>query len=116
MYQASNLGNIRIKENDTFEFVETKNKKGYLQVSLLSNGLRERHLVHRIIALTFIGERPKGYHTCHNNGVKTDNRIFNLRYDTPLGNRRDTYTHAKKRRLCYKIFGINDIGVNYKLL
>lgn len=37
---------------------------------------------HYVVALSFIGERPKKYTINHKNGIKTDNRVENLEYVT----------------------------------
>jgi hypothetical protein len=61
-------------------------KGGYLQVCLYRAGVPcYRHIAH-IVAEAFIGLRPAGQQVCHCNGVKTDNRACNLRYDTIKGN------------------------------
>lgn len=48
-------------------------------------------LVHHLIALTFLGKRPKGKVVCHSDGDKENNRLENLRYDTETENRLDIY-------------------------
>lgn len=50
--------------------------------------------VHQIILLTFRGPKPSGMWCCHNNGNKTDNRLENLRYDTPKSNMWDRALHG----------------------
>jgi hypothetical protein len=57
---------------------------------------RKTHLVHRIVALTFIGPCPKGKEVCHNDGNRTNNRAINLRYDTRRENVADTIRQGKK--------------------
>lgn len=53
----------------------------------LSYESKTRHwLVHRLVALTFIGPCPLGYQCNHKNGVKHDNRPENLEYVTPRDN------------------------------
>lgn len=46
-------------------------------------------LVHQLVMLTFVGPCPDGKQVCHNNSVPSDNRLINLRYDTPKGNTAD---------------------------
>lgn len=51
--------------------------------------------VHTAVLLAFVGERPEGLEACHNNGIPSDNRLENLRWDTRSSNRRDTILHGK---------------------
>lgn len=41
---------------------------------------KKRIRVHEMIARAFLGEKPEGYSVDHINGVKSDNRLENLRY------------------------------------
>lgn len=45
--------------------------------------------VHTLVMLTFVGPCPKGMEVCHNNGIASDNRLENLRYDTRSENVKD---------------------------
>ncbi len=69
-----------------------KNKKGYLLVKI--GGVVRQ--VHRLILMTFIGKCPEGMQTCHNNGIKDDNRVENLRWDTPKNNCADRRKHGNQ--------------------
>jgi hypothetical protein len=42
--------------------------------------------VHKLVALAFLGPRPKGMEINHINGDKTDNRLVNIEYTTRSGN------------------------------
>lgn len=64
-------------------------KRGYLRYVLSKNGVRRKILGHVIVLKTFVGECPEGMESCHWNGVHSDNRITNLRYDTRSNNVRD---------------------------
>jgi hypothetical protein len=46
-----------------------------------------------------VGPRPDGMQVCHNNGLRTDNRLSNLRYDTASGNMRDRILHGTDPKL-----------------
>lgn len=63
---------------------------GYPQVTL-STGTRT---VHTLVAAAFIGPRPAGMETCHQNGNPADNRVDNLRYATPSDNNYDAVRHG----------------------
>jgi hypothetical protein len=52
--------------------------------------------VHSLVMLAFVGPRPDGLEVCHNNGVASDNRLSNLRYDTRSENNVDSSKHGKR--------------------
>jgi hypothetical protein len=68
--------------------------KGYLCLYLYRDGIRKRRYVHQLVMETFVGPRPAGMETCHNNGIKNDNRLANLRYDTHSANLEDMRGHG----------------------
>lgn len=66
------------------------NVGGYLSLRL---GRGFPAMVHQLVMLAFVGP-SNGMYACHNNGVKTDNRLCNLRYDTAYGNQADRAAHG----------------------
>lgn len=71
-------------------------KNGYLCISLCREGEIEKRYVHRLVALVWIGPAPfKGAYVCHANDCSTDNRVENLRYDTPKGNIADARRNGR---------------------
>ncbi len=67
-------------------------RRGYPTVKMLG----QVRPVHRLAAATFKGPIPDGYFVCHNDGDKTNNRVWNLRFDTPKGNHDDMYKHGTR--------------------
>lgn len=69
-------------------------KFGYKLV-LLSHGKRRvMKQVHSLVLEAFVGPRPPGMVTCHNNGDPADNRLENLRWDTQSNNLFDAVRHG----------------------
>jgi hypothetical protein len=111
-YYASNLGRImsaahaweknykgriiKLNQSDTILNFKSTTKKGYFRTNLKeNNGRSKTYMVHRLIALTFLGEIPINLQVNHINGIKTDNSIYNLEYVTNQQNR----DHAKENKL-----------------
>ncbi|MBF6326594.1 HNH endonuclease [Nocardia cyriacigeorgica] len=69
--------------------------RGYPQVALYRNGRGSFRRVHTLVLEAFVGPRPDRADGCHNNGVKTDNRIGNLRWDSRVSNSLDTVEHGQ---------------------
>ena len=64
------------------------NKDGYFRVMIgpRKKNKRVNYLVHNVISLCYLGEKPEGYQTDHINSIRTDNRLENLQYITPQQN------------------------------
>lgn len=102
-YEVSDLGRVRSLDRS----VECATKLGNRQIKVLKGRILSakplpypsvmlsldnkpiRRRVHVLVADAFLGPRPEGLDVCHNNGVKTDNRASNLRYDTAAANSAD---------------------------
>lgn len=91
LYQASNLGRIKSLERwyqsanllKMPENIKTQriNHKGYLYLHLCKNGKKWATTVHKLIALTFIGEKPYPKVTInHIDANKLNNKVENLEY------------------------------------
>ena len=68
----------------------TKNHDGYLRVRV-GHTLAFAHV---LVLEAFVGLRPEGMYCCHNNGIPDDNRLINLRWDTPKNNVNDRRFHG----------------------
>lgn len=67
------------------------NSAGYFSIRL---GKAYPTMVHTLVALTFIGERPENYQICHYDNNKLNNAPSNLRYATPTENQGDRKRHG----------------------
>lgn len=100
LYQISNFGIIKsLKRNTTNGGILKlyKHSNGYLGGVLFKNGIRKDFLVHRLVLETFIGSCPPGMESCHNNGLRDNNKLTNLRYDTRKNNCEDRRKHGNER-------------------
>ncbi len=66
----------------------------YLTVAMWMSGKRVTRTIHRLILITFVSGQPEGCEACHGNGVRTDNRLENLRWDTRAANQRERRVHG----------------------
>lgn len=68
---------------------------GYARVSLSRrDGPAKTMRIHRMVLLAFVGPAPQGQECLHNNGMRHDNRLSNLRWGTPSENARDAIRHG----------------------
>lgn len=67
---------------------------GYPQVPLLDNGKRTLHAVHRLVLEAFVGPADVGKVACHNDGDRSNNHVYNLRWDTQSANMYDRRKHG----------------------
>lgn len=105
-YEVSNEGVIRSLDRDIEHAVSgtirrrgriirlKPHKDGYQVATLHKEGRRKNRMVHQIVLEAFVGPCPPGQQTCHNNGDPSDNRIENLRWDTPKENMADKRRHG----------------------
>ena len=106
-YEVSNKGRVRSltrivderngsKQKHHGKLLTTSlNGRGYLRVKLYRNGTQRSLTVHRLVAKAFLGAPENdALVCCHNNGIKTDNRVTNLRWDTLSSNYHDMEKHG----------------------
>lgn len=85
LYRASSDGVVyRVLKSGFNKAVKgSKNRKGYLVVKLCRGADDQKSFtVHRVIAMTFLGDRPDGLVTDHIDGNRTNNSVDNLQYIT----------------------------------
>lgn len=106
-YEVSDLGNVRsvertvIRRNGRPHRVRSKvraaktTQKGYRNVTLIRDAKSTSHMVHKLVALAFIGPKPSPDHMIrHLNGVPADNRAGNLAWGTASENQLDALLHG----------------------
>lgn len=100
------------KSGDVFSFAPRANRgrpespvrkkawfsRGYPSVSLAREGKDFKKYIHNLVLEAYIGPRPQGYQCRHLNGVKTDNRLENLKWGTRSENQLDRNDHGTGNR------------------
>ncbi len=102
LYEVSNIGRVRSVARVTVAGQPLRGKlfvlqvctNGYMAVNFRKDGKSIRCLIHRLVLQAFVGPAPEGMVCCHNNGVRTDNRVENLRWDTIANNHADKRLHG----------------------
>lgn len=109
-YLASNLGRIKSKQKIVKHnyggkaikkeriLTQTDNGSGYLSVGLTENGKIKTTRVSRIIATTFIENKENKPQVNHINGVKYDNRVINLEWNTSKENVRHAWNNNLSKK------------------
>jgi hypothetical protein len=71
---------------------------GYLSFGVYINRRRKNILVHRAVAMAWLGEPKEGEEVCHIDGDRAHNAVSNLRWDTRSGNHADKLKHGTHTR------------------
>ncbi|MFA6031800.1 MAG: NUMOD4 motif-containing HNH endonuclease [Myxococcota bacterium] len=72
----------------------TQAKDGYPRIALCRDGREEKWLIHRLVALTFLGPCPFGQDVAHLDGIKNNPRLDNLCYATRSENMQHKIGHG----------------------
>lgn len=89
-------GDVRSTLNPRAEKLKPIKRDKWRSVSVVSeiDGKRRMIYVHKLVALAFHGERPKGMEIRHLDGNGSNNRADNLSYGTKTQNMRDKFQHG----------------------
>lgn len=110
MYQISSLGRIRglshiVKSNWKNKVRKTKERiliptfnKRLNRFWTRLNKQAKCKYIHTLVLEAFVGPRPMGKEACHNDGNSLNNRLTNLRWDTPENNVKDKIIHGSFRK------------------
>lgn len=100
-YEISEYGDVRrlvsgVTRSKGHIHLPYVNTDGYLAQCLRNDDGKDKHvLVHRMVAVTYIGEQPDiDAEVAHNNGSKLHNHWSNLRWSTRLENHNDRHLHG----------------------
>lgn len=113
VYQVSNLGNVkslRMWSSVQKRYIQRekilkpyKAPTGYLQIGLKSERTRKLGLVHRLVAEAFIPNAENKREVNHINGIKTDNRVENLEWNTSQENTIHAYKKGLEKHCSTKV-------------
>src|SRR3990167_3378342 len=101
-YSVSNLGSIRSHRHrfgrrKILKIRKPVITKGYQYIILYKNGIAKGYHVAHLVALMFIGKRPKGKVINHKDCNRANDNYKNLEYVTPKENAR----HAWDNNRCF---------------
>lgn len=102
-YEISSWGNVRNQK--TGRVLLPGYVRGYAVVSVCRDGTTKTIRIHHTMAEVFLGEPPfQGALAAHNDGVKTNNVVRNIRWASDVENQKDRVRHDTQ--LCgSRVFG-----------
>ena len=102
LYEVSSFGRVRSLDRRLTDgrnwkgrpINPTSSTTGHMSVRLCNRDGHKWFGVHRLVLAAFKGPCPDGMEGAHTNGIPSDNRIENLRWDTRAGNHADKARHG----------------------
>lgn len=99
VYEVSSFGRVASVRNGSRRIrKKCPHTAGYWQLVLSFNNKQRVVYTHRLVLEAFVGPCPAGMEACHNNGDRSDDRLSNLRWDTPSNNQLDKRKHNTMAR------------------
>jgi hypothetical protein len=112
MYEVSSEGGVRRISSRVADgrawpgrVLQPSYTRGYARVKFCRQGQTKNYSVHILVLLAFRGPCPTGMQACHRNDQPGDNRLSNLRWDTPRENWLDRVRLGTARNIgegCHK--------------
>ncbi len=97
-YWVSNMGRvIAMRSKPGTVMTPEVDRDGYLRVAFWDGARYRKHLIHRLVLTAFVGPPEKGQVAAHNNGVRCDNALDNLRWATQEENVADKVRHGTQQ-------------------
>lgn len=100
LYEVSDLGRVKSFPKHTYNFfriLKPKHTKGYLFLGLCKNKKVAAKRIHRLVAEAFIPNPENKPTVNHKKGIKTDNRVTEIEWNTILENNIHAYTSGLKK-------------------
>ena len=98
-YEVSNDGFVRSSWTKKIRKSVVCEKTGYERIVLWRDGVPSAFSVHRLVAYAFLGAPvPHRTDVAHNDGVRTNNVVENLRWATKKENQADRHLHGTAER------------------
>lgn len=99
IYAISSCGNVRSFHDGMNLLIPRRKKSGYLFVCLSKNNIQRYFHIHRLVGKAFIPNPDKKPQINHKNGIKDDNRVENLEWNTHAENQRHSWLINPNRKV-----------------
>lgn len=93
-YQVSDFGNVKSFKHTNPKILKPGVWNNRKSVVLSHKNGKTNNMVYRLVLSAFVGECPEGMEACHYDGNSMNDRLDNLRWDTPQNNCRDKNRHG----------------------
>jgi hypothetical protein len=97
-YKVSTFGNVYRNDKKLMPVL----KNGYHSISLSRDGKVKKCYIHRLVAFAFIENTNNKKQINHKNGIRTDNNIDNLEWNTPKENIIHSFKVLKRKSASLK--------------